>query len=295
MKLVALVAARNESWIIGCSLRAALLWNDVAVVLNHASTDRTGEIVAEIASENPGRVHIINEPNPLWAEMDHRQRMLEEARRLGATHISYCDADEILTGNLVEPIREQIESLPAGGYLQTAMPCVWRGLERYRDDTSVFGAARTMLAFRDRADLGWFPKADGYQFHAREPRGARMAVRISKESGGVMHLQFADWRRLVAKHQLYKITELLRWPGRKTAAEVDALYSMATTETNARFTDIPAEWWEPYEGFLRHIDLNQEPWQEAECRRLWALHGPGKFEGLNLHGIVTRELATARA
>jgi glycosyltransferase involved in cell wall biosynthesis len=66
MKIVSLTVCRNEEWVLGLSLRAALQWVDHAVVLNHASTDRTGLIVAEIMEENPGRVTYLEEMNPGW-------------------------------------------------------------------------------------------------------------------------------------------------------------------------------------------------------------------------------------
>src|SRR5580704_9704047 len=100
MNLIAVMPARNEAWVVGCSLRIALLWCDEVIVLDHASTDRTAEIVAEIAEQNPGRVHVISESCADWPEMSHRQRLLETARQQKATHVAIVDADEVLTGNL---------------------------------------------------------------------------------------------------------------------------------------------------------------------------------------------------
>ncbi len=51
MKIVGLLPVRNEEWIIAYTLRALLRWVDEVIVLNHASTDRTGDILLEIAAE----------------------------------------------------------------------------------------------------------------------------------------------------------------------------------------------------------------------------------------------------
>jgi len=289
MKLTALMAARNESWILGLSMRAALMYCDEVVVLNHASTDTTGGIIIDVAEGHPGRVCLLHEDSPTWNEMNHRQRMLDVARSRRATHLAYIDADEVLTGNLLPFVRSQIATLPNGGFLQVGMPCIWRGFDKWRDDTSVFGRALTMLAFKDSGGLGWRPKADGYQFHSREPHGARMAGRIARECGGQMHLQFASWRRLIAKHALYKMQETIRWPGRKTAKQIDDLYSMAPNETGAILADTPGDWWEAYDHLLQYADLDQKPWQEDECKRLWKEYGPEVFKGLNLFGIVEQK------
>ena len=177
MILTGLMSARNEAWIVGLSLRAALRWCDSAVVLLHACTDGTESIVEQVAQEHAGRVHILTEPDPNWAEMSHRQKMLEAARERGATHIAYVDADEVLCGHLVEPIRQHIERLPAAGYIRLSMFCMWRSLTEYRDDTSVFGKPCTsMLAFRDDPRIQWDART-GYDHHRREPYGSRRKPR----------------------------------------------------------------------------------------------------------------------
>ena len=53
MKLVGMMACRNDSWVIGLSLRVALMWCDEVVVLLHACTDRSEDIVREVNKETP--------------------------------------------------------------------------------------------------------------------------------------------------------------------------------------------------------------------------------------------------
>src|SRR3954468_875088 len=98
MRLIATLPARNEDWCLGLSVRAALRWCDAVVVLNHASSDRTAKILCDVVAEVGNRLRVIHEPNPEWSEMSHRQRLLDEARSMGATHIAIVDADEVLTG-----------------------------------------------------------------------------------------------------------------------------------------------------------------------------------------------------
>lgn len=280
MHLIAIMPARNESWVIGLSLRVALKWCDEVVVLDHASTDDTPAIVSEVADENPGRVHILIENNPEWAEMAHRQRLLESARGRGATHIALVDADEVLCGDMLPVIRQEIESLGPGQLIHAAMPCTWRSLDQYRVGRSIWANRFDLaLAFGDRRDLLW-RAANGYDHHHREPYGAQLARRLYAGSG-VMHLQFASWRRLTAKHRAYKIMERLKYPD-KPVAEIDRTYSLALDERGLCLADAPESWWEPYRSILGHVDLNAVPWQEAECERLLALHGRDRFAGLDL-------------
>jgi len=281
VKLINILPARNEAWVIGASLRALMHWVDEAIVLVHASTDATLEICHEAAAEYPGRIRILVEPEATWRERAHRQRLLEAARDRRATHISTLDADEILTGDLLPTIRERIQATPFSRHAGIKMFNLHRSLDCYRSDKGIWGAqAGTMVAFTDSPDLSW--QSDGYDHHHRHPHGSRYWRKITE--GGIMHLQFASWRRLTAKHAWYKMTERVRWP-RKPVEEIDKLYSMALDESGKETEPCPAEWWAPYAD-LPAIDLNAEPWQEAECRRMFERYGPEAFEGLNLFGVI---------
>lgn len=285
MRLIAIVPVRNEDWVIGLSLRALLMWCDEAVVLDHASADGTADILAAVASEHPGRVTVLHEARTIWAEMAHRQRLLDAARERGASHVVIVDADEVLTGNLLPDIRAAIESLALGCSLRTAMYNMAGSHDRYGTGGSIWARAQTTVAFADRADLCWRAN-NGYDHHHREPYGSECGSILQRARGGVMHLQFSNRRRLRAKHALYKMIEVSRWPD-KPKIHIDQLYNMApqwaeSTET----TEAPPEWWEPYKHLLRHLNVSAMPWQEAECLRLYSEHGPGAFDGLELFGFV---------
>jgi hypothetical protein len=286
MKLVALMPARNEDWVIGLSLRAALKWCDEIIVLDHASIDRTGEIINEAQAEFAGRVTALRSNDEEWLEMGHRQLLLETARRRGATHCALVDADEVLTGNLLESIRTLVAALGPSQLLQIPMRNMHRSIHEHRSDRSAFGHAITTVAFGVSDALSW-RDASGYPHHHREPYGSTSVHRIypGQMDGGVMHLQFASWRRLLAKHALYKASERLRFP-EKPVAEIDRMYSLAPDETGLETTPAKFDWLGPHESEMKYLDLKAEPWQEAETRRLVAAYGRAAFDGLDLFGIV---------
>lgn len=114
---------------------------------------------------------------------------------------------------------------------------------------------------------------------------------IQQAAGGTMHLWGASERRLKAKHAWYKAAETLKWPA-KPRAEIDRYYSLALRPDAApqfdqdwRYAAVPSEWWEAHREAARHLDLNAEPWQEAEARRLVEQHGAERFAGLDLYGL----------
>lgn len=286
MRLIALTLARNESWCLPATLRATLRWADGVVVYDHASTDRTPAIVDEVRGEHPGRVRYIRDDEPTWLEMDQRQRTLETARGWGATHMAVVDADEVLTENLVPVIRGAVEGLNPGEVLLPPWLCLWRGLTHFRDgDDSVWSGCMVSLAFADRPDLCWRDRDGGYCFHHREPYGStRRPVWGDRSVGGLLHLQHANWRRLLAKQLLYELTETIRWGG------VRARYAATCDEAGAAFRELPAAWRPPE---LAMVDLTAEPWQVAECRRLIREHGRERFSGCDLLERVEREVLAA--
>ena len=148
MRLIGLMLARNSEWVINASARAALAWCDALVILDHSSTDDTLGIAQRMRdSWGSERVVVLHETSPEWREMDHRQRTLDAARELGATHVANVDDDEILTGNLLGSISDRAAAIAPGEALQLPWISVWDGLDRYRDDDSHWSRSQVHVVF----------------------------------------------------------------------------------------------------------------------------------------------------
>lgn len=300
MKLVGMMPVRNESWCLGLTARAALMWCDELVILDHASTDGTQDILSDLRGEfgdserdypYDGRVTWIHEQDGKWDEMRHRQRLLQAAQCRKATHLAIIDADEIVSGNLIDQprpaIRDYIEAIE-GRMFDPPLYNLRGGIDRYHAN-GLWGNRTVSLAFKDDPALHWA----GDTFHRREPQGKRLHSfnPIPQGGGGVMHLWGASERRLLAKHAMYKVTERLRWP-HKNVHDIDFMYSQCVkgglreNPVDWKYTDVPESWWAPYEGLLRYLDVDAEPWQETEVKRLIAEHGREKFSGLDLFGVA---------
>lgn len=285
MKLVALTICRNEDWILEFCLRSALTWADEIVVVDDGSEDDTPNIIGRLQAEFRGRIHPFRrDRGDHWDEMAVRQQSLVLGRLAGGTHFAIVDADEALTANTAKQIRFYFRDLVPAQLLETPMLAM-RTLKHYQDDASVWSGAWLTLGFRDDPRLSWQPAVDGYQHHHRPPFGAsnnRHRIHTSKAQGGAFHFQFANRRRLLAKHVLYRMVDHLRWPGRETIAELNRKYDQAL-QNPARCSQVPADWYEGLDPSL--IYLEGEPWQEREARRLLVLHGSGAFKGLDLKGV----------
>lgn len=278
MKLVGCMAVRNEDWILNLSARVALKWCDELVILLHECVDRSAEITAQVALEHPGRVAVADVGGG-WDEMQHRQRMLEIARSRGASHIAIVDADEVMTANAIQSARSASLSLRDGKMLQVPLFNLRNGMGFYHTE-GVWANRSVTLAFKDNRRLGW----SGDRFHAREPQGFVMSrVTMPDRSGGVLHFWGASEERLIAKHALYKMTEVTRWP-HKPLYQIDDLYNLAFLG-NGETSPISPAWTAGYEALLAMVELDKEPWQVEECRRLMSHHGDRRFNGLNLFGV----------
>lgn len=284
MKLIGLMIARNESWILGCSLRAALEWCDEVVFVDHASMDGTDGILREITKVNPWRIHYSRwDDDTKWDEMEIRQHSLELGRKHGGTHFAIIDADEVLTWDLHRQIREWMSALVEGQALEVPMLAM-RTLDAYQNDNSVWSRTKLSLGFYDTPDLSWKPAADGYEHHHRLPYGifGQPWPNGLVSGAGVMHLQFADKRRLLAKHVLYRMADFLRWPQRDTVEALNRKYDEALVEPKYLGILTAASWGR----YHKHaITLGGMPWQEHEIRRLISVHGRDKFAGLDLKGL----------
>jgi hypothetical protein len=294
LKLVATLPVRNEDWCLALSARVALQWCDSLIVLVHACSDLSEFILRRIQEEFPGKVTLLFEDGLEWQEMNHRQKLLEAARKDGATHIAIVDADEILTGNLIGSIRDTIERLPRGRVLQLPGYNLRGSINRYHAN-GIWGKRVFSVAFADDSRLHW----GGDTFHHREPFGPMLQpwCPVAQGQGGVMHLWGLDERRLRAKHAAYKMIETLRWPN-KARTEINRIYNQAFDPAANRqfdqawqFAETPVGWWEPYAPLMQYLRAEAVPWQEQECRKLYAQHGAERFTGLDLFGVC--EMAAA--
>ena len=279
-KLVALFLVRNEEWILRASLTAAREWCDQIIVMDHNSIDSTPQIAKDMADV------YIRKDGDEWFEMEFRQELLNAGRKLEGTHFALIDADEILTANLYESVRNAVFSYRCGEVFLVPMVTVWRSPFQYRNDLgSPWANARISVAFADDRFGPLEPKIhysvgrEKYQHHQREPKFNRGLVYHGVKTGGCMHLQWVVWDRVVAKHRWYKMMERVRYP-EKPPELIDRQYNLTINEDGLNLANIPSEWIDP--AVFDQIVLDHTPWHVEACREMIRKHGEAMFSGLEL-------------
>jgi hypothetical protein len=107
MKLVSLSMVRDEEYWIWYALTSVAPHVDEILVFDNHSTDRTVEIVRGM--RHLGDKVSLFERFGGDSEHDNRERMLDEARRRGATHVLTVDGDEVHADEVLSFCRRLLE------------------------------------------------------------------------------------------------------------------------------------------------------------------------------------------
>jgi hypothetical protein len=289
MRLAACVLAYNDEWCIGLSARALLRFCDVLLVGLHRSTDRTAEILAEVAAEvGSDRVRVV-EQDDVVPRVEYpieqsggtlrRDHLGNVAREMGATHVLVIDDDEVLTANVATGFRDL---LAAVGIVYLPWISVWDDPDAYRTTW------RQMLPFAFPVDAGtsWYESAHGRFPVAVAAAPYPPAPHVPWDAGGAMHLQYLSRRRLAAKRLMYRLYERIVFPT-LPADVINARFNESIVPpTPAEMAPIPPAWWAGLEDLrARHLHPETPPWHEEECRRIVRERGPGVLDGLELGGV----------
>lgn len=280
MKLVCCITAHNEDWVIGLTARAARLWADEVIVLNHASTDNTQQVL-EDAKTDVGDILILNNPNPTFTPLEFYRQLVNQAWLRGATHVAILDADEILSASLLPSLREEVGALSVNSAFEVPWVPIGGTLGSLIQHDR---ALRTGFVFSVCGPLP-YPELheETYNLHYSRLPVTVTRFRPSSVPGALLHLFYLDERRLQAKELRWKMMEMLRWPGRRSAAWLNDYYDHAVY-TKAAAVPLPDDWW-TYQHLEKYMRIGGESAIEKEVKKLWTEHS-GQFTGLNTFGIV---------
>jgi glycosyltransferase involved in cell wall biosynthesis/predicted O-methyltransferase YrrM len=289
-KIVGLVPARNEEARIEFCLRALAQFTDAIVYLDDCSTDETVARVEQIARDC--RVErILRKPQWFRDEPGDRNRLLQAGREIGGTHFIVLDADEAFTANCQDQqmLRRLILSLPPGEQLAMTWIQLWRSLDYYRHDTSVWTNNVKSIAFRDDGRCSYESE---FIHTARVPTnlaGARVA--LPGYEFGLLHFQFVNWRNLLIKQAWYRCLERIRDP-QKPAGTINALYAPSQDESALGLKPALRSWF-TYPFFDPAVADAPDLWRKTQIEAWLDQYGLDFFKSLDIWEINWRPQANA--
>jgi FkbM family methyltransferase len=282
-KIVGLIAARNEQVFIKTCLLGLARYTDAIVYLDDASDDDTLRIVESLAQEC--RIEkIIRKQKWHRDEPGDRNAMLLAGREIGGTHFISLDADELFTSNCLDNnfLREQIFKLQPGDKILLNWIQLWRGINQYRFDDSVWTWNYKGFIFCDDGKCSY---SSAFIHTPRIPKNlSGNSKRIEGYDYGVMHFQFVNWRNLLVKQSWYRCLERIRDP-QKPVTEINRLYAPSKDETNLGVSDSPYKWFSGYEFFDPSIYNLLEQWREKQILQWFAEYSWEYFAELDVWDI----------
>lgn len=288
-KIVALLPVHNEEWIIRQSLRSLACYVDAIVCLDDGSTDNSVKIIESMAKECKVE-RIIRKGVWFWNESIDRNQLLQVGREIGGTHFICLDSDEMFTANCLENnfLRNRILELQPGDALNMTWIQLWRSLDHYRYDNSVWSNVNSGFIFCDDGVCKHLPNGKEFTHISRIPNTLRGKIHsIPGYTHGVMHFQFVNWRNLLVKQAWYRCLEHIRLP-QKTAQEINYRYAPSKNEDGLGLMPVPAEWYKGYAFFDRSLyekEKSTEQWRERQVVGWFQEYGKEYFADLDVWDV----------
>jgi glycosyltransferase involved in cell wall biosynthesis/predicted O-methyltransferase YrrM/Tfp pilus assembly protein PilF len=282
-KIVALVPARNEGPRIAFCLRALARYADAIVYLDDCSDDETVAMVESLAGEC--RVEkILRKTQWHRDEPGDRNALLQAGRAIGGTHFIVLDADEAFTANCStnQFLRQLILALQPGDSVALNWIQLWRGVDQYRFDKSVWTWNSKAVIF---ADDGRCSYSSEFIHTPRVPDDlSGRCFSLPGYAHGLLHFQFVNWRNLLVKQAWYRCLEHIREP-EKPVQEINRRYAPSKDETGLGLKAAPGEWLAGYPFFDLSIVSELETWREKQILGWFKQFGCDHFRQLDIWDI----------
>ncbi len=254
---------KDESWILEEFLKAASLFADHIVVLDHNSTDQS----REIAKRFP-KVDLFLYSGDGFDENSRRRLLLERARRFGSGNAIFAlDADEFLTLEILsDKVQQMIHTAPEGTRFRVPLANVRPGFKEYWTEKM-----DPIVLIDDGSDFDH----DNEIHFPRLPVSKVAEVRQLPEVY-LMHLQYVDWNRMLSKKRWYMAWERINYP-KKSVLKIIRRYNHMNVIHPSQLSLIPVDWLSQYETrdvHLGSLAKMQQSYRWDEIVKDWV--GQGK-------------------
>lgn len=236
MKVIALLPFKNEEQMLPSFLSNILPAVDEVVAIDDGSTDSSVEILKAAG------VHVYKndiEVKSGWAELGIREKLLKLGREHGGTHFAVMDADETFTGQFPTVCRKICERLEPGQKIRMQWLAMWKSVDHYRDDSSVWSNNYKDFIFADDGKME-YPKVWMHTPRTPGPTTDSNSMMLNPKYGAVIHFQFSDWEAFQIKQAWYRCSELIR--DRGNIEGINQKYRITMEDPNAVVVALPEAW-----------------------------------------------------
>lgn len=282
-KIVALVPGHNDARYLPNCFKALACYADAIVYLDDASTDDSLAVARSLKKECNIEQIIQKEEWVRHAGLD-RNILLNAGRAIGGTHFITLDADEIFTANCLENnyLKNIILNLKSGESLFMTWIQLWRSLDRYRYDSSVWTHNYKPFAF---CDDGICAHASHYLNERRIPdnlQGKQWFLEGYRY--GVLHFQFVNFENLLIKQAWYRCLERVLNKNRSVES-INQEYFPSKNESGLATEQSPDFWFERYAFFDSEAPKKQETWRVENVMDWFEKYGLNRFAGLDIWDV----------
>jgi glycosyltransferase involved in cell wall biosynthesis len=237
MKIAALIPFRNEEFNLPNCLSSLIGVADFVLGHDDSSSDNSRNVFEDLGGQMIGEHSGLSFSN--GDERAIRDLLLTEARKRGATHFLFIDADEVLSDSLRESLRDYCSSLSPGQKILIQWVNLASDENSYFNDQSVFRPLDKDFVIRDHASV-FFLSEGGVLHFGRTPNSqSSMPPQIIPPSRGViLHLQHLDEDLYQIKQVRYKCVELIH--GTNSAFQINE-NSAFTLDRSVIISKLPSE------------------------------------------------------
>jgi hypothetical protein len=280
MKIIALLCFKNEAKhlpALCCSMEGVI---DELIAIDDFSTDEGPEFLKNFKGFPISLIRPeVEKKGPVEKT---RKQLFKLGRFAGGTHFVILDADEAFTAPFTRHGRKIISKMQPGQKIQLQWLAMWKSIDHYRDDNSVWSNNFKDFVVCDDQKI---EVDDGFIHKGRTPgpNTEENTLKLNPKYGAVFHWQFADWKTFNMKQAWYRCIELLN--GRNAGA-VNQVYSITRDDPNATVRAVPQEW---IQNKMPKLSYNEPlSWHYYEIAEMFKKHGIEKFKNLDIWHI--REL-----
>lgn len=264
MKIIALLPVKNEGWVLKYCLDS-LSFVDEIIAIDDNSTDNTREILLKYGCKI---LELETKASIGWKEFDIRTHLLNEARKLGATHIIAIDGDESLSPDFQRDAKMILSNLKKGQQLQLE----WINL--CSKNTYLLPRIYKNFAICDDGVSMFTPAFLGV---SRVPFTKILPLKLESKYC-VFHYQWINKRRAQYKQAWYMVSEFLKKT--RSPRRINATYSFVTER---KYSNLEKDM--PVPSSLPDTKTDGTIWQKDKLEEIFNNHPIEKFEKLAIWDI----------